>query len=253
MPTDTAVREKTGLHGHRIGVDVERAAVAELVGTFVLVLAIVTTAVAAARNTPIAGAAFSSETIALAGGAALVATVAGLGHISGAHLNPAVTVALAVTRQFPWRDVPGYLLAQLAGAVLAALAAWGIGGPAARSAAGLGATAPATGVSGVRVLLVEALVTFVLVLVVIAVATDDRVPRGTAALAIGIALGVAIVISGPVTGAGVNPARALGPMLVAGRLTDWWAYLIGPLRGGCAAALLYQYVLRPGSAPVAGR
>ncbi|XVV16814.1 MIP/aquaporin family protein [Actinoplanes sp. CA-131856] len=171
--------------------------------------------------------------------------MATLGPVSGAHLNPAVTVALAVSGRFPWRHVPLYAAAQLAGAVLAALAAWGIDGSRARSQAALGATAPATGVSGLRVLLVEALVTFILVLVVVAVATDDRVSRAGAALAIGAALGVAILISGPITGAGVNPARALGPMLVAGQWTAWWAYLAGPLIGGIAAALVWP--LRPAS------
>jgi Transcription factor WhiB/Major intrinsic protein len=83
-------------------------------------------------------------------------------------------------------------------------------------------------------------VTFVLVLVVVAVATDSRVPRGIAAMAIGAALAVAIVISGPVSGAGVNPARAIGPMILAGQFTDWWAYLTAPLAGGVAAVALYD-------------
>jgi aquaporin Z/aquaporin NIP len=95
-------------------------------------------------------------------------------------------------------------------------------------------------VSAGRVLAAEAVVTFVLVLVVVAVATDSRVPRGIAAMAIGAALAVAIVISGPVSGAGVNPARAIGPMILAGQFTDWWAYLTAPLAGGVAAVALYD-------------
>lgn len=91
-------------------------------------------------------------------------------------------------------------------------------------------------------LLVEALVTFVLVLVIVAVATDGRVSRAGAALSIGTALGVAILISAPITGAGVNPARALGPMLVEGQVTDWWAYIAGPLLGGTVAALAWAQV-----------
>jgi Major intrinsic protein len=98
----------------------------------------------------------------------------------------------------------------------------------ARAVAGLGATAPAAGVSAGGVLAAEAVGTFALVLVTVAVATDTRVPRGIAALAIGAALAVAIVISGPVSGAGVNPDRAIGPMIVAGQLSDWWAYLSAP-------------------------
>jgi len=117
------------------------------------------------------------------------------------------------------------------------------------SIAHLGATAPAAGVSAGRVLAAEAVVTFVLVLVVVAVATDTRVPRGIAAMAIGAALAVAIVISGPVSGAGVNPARAIGPMILAGQFTDWWAYLTAPLAAGAIAVALYDRFLRAGSTP----
>ncbi|GAA2601163.1 MIP/aquaporin family protein [Winogradskya consettensis] len=236
----------TGLHGHRLGTEVARAVAAEFVGTFVLVLAIIATVIPAALGEPVAGGAWESLAVPLAGGFALIVVVAGLGHISGAHVNPAVTVALAVTRRFPWRDVPAYVLAQLGGAVVAALAAWAIDGWGARTVADLGATGPAGAVGAGRVLLTEAIVTFILVLVVISVATDPRVPRAGAALAIGLALAVAIFIAGPVTGAGVNPARALGPMLVAGEFVDWWAYLAGPILGGSLAAVLYEYVFRKG-------
>jgi glycerol uptake facilitator-like aquaporin len=118
---------------------------------------------------------------------------------------------------------PGYVLAQVAGAIAAVAVSWGLYGDQAGSIVALGAPAPATGVSAARVLAAEAVVTFILVLV--AVATDTRVPRGMAAMAIGAALAVAIVISGPVSGAGVNPARAIGPMILAGQFPDWWAYL----------------------------
>ena len=95
----------------------------------------------------------------------------------------------------------------------------------------------------------EAAGTFVLVLAVVAVATDSRVPRGIAAVAIGAALAVAIVISGPVSGAGVNPARAIGPMILAGQFTDWWAYLAAPVAGGVVAVALYDRLLRTGGTP----
>ena len=98
-----------------------------------------------------------------------------------------------------------------------------------------------------RAVTAEAAGTFVLVLVVVAVATDTRVPRGIAAMAIGAALAVAIVISGPVSGAGVNPARAIGPMILAGQLSDWWAYLAAPLAGAVVAVALYDRFLRVGS------
>jgi MIP family channel proteins len=166
----------------------------------------------------------------VAGGLALAIGVASVGHISGAHLNPAVTLGLAVNRHFPWAYAPGYVTAQFAGATAAAAATWGLYGNQARSIARLGATAPAAGVSAGRVLAAEAVVTFVLVLVVVAVATDTRVPRGIAAIAIGAALAVAIVISGPVSGAGVNPARAIGPMILGGPVLR----LVGIPRGAAS-------------------
>ena len=95
----------------------------------------------------------------------------------------------------------------------------------------------------------EAAGTFVLVLAVVAVATDSRVPRGIAAVAIGAALAVAIVISGPVSGAGVNPARAIGPMILAGQFSDWWAYLAAPVVGAVVAVALYDRFLRAGTTP----
>ena len=166
-----------------------------------------------------------------------------LGHLSGAHLNPAVTVGLALNRRFPWTQVPVYLGAQLAGSIIAALAAWMLYGSNARSIASLASPRPASGIGIGRVFAVEAIVTFVLVMVVLAVATDSRVPQGVAAIAIGFALASAIFISGPISGAGVNPARALGPMLVAGEFTDWWVYLIAPLTGGAIAATVHHRLL----------
>ena len=237
------------LHGHQLDRNAARAVTAEAAGTFVLVLAITSVAVAAALARPIAGAPYGSLAVPVAGGLALAIAVAGLGHISGAHLNPAVTLGLAVNRQFPRAYVPGYILAQAVGATAAAAVTWGLYGNQARSIARLGATAPAAGVSVGRVLAAEAVVTLVLVLVVVAVATDSRVPRGIAAMAIGAALAVAIVISGPVSGAGVNPARAIGPMILAGQFSDWWAYLTAPVAGGVAAVALYDRFLRAGRTP----
>ena len=237
------------LHGHQLERNLARAVTAEAAGTFVLVLAITSAAVAAALSWPVAGAPYGSLAVPVAGGLALAIGVAGLGHIFGAHLNPAVTLGLAVSRRFPWAYVPGYVLAQFAGATAAAAVTWGLYGDQARSIAHLDATAPAAGVSAGRVLAAEAVVTLVLVLVVMAVATDSRVPRGIAAMAIGAALAVAIVISGPVSGAGVNPARAIGPMILAGQFSDWWAYLAAPLAGGAIAVALYDKFLHAGNTP----
>jgi aquaporin Z/aquaporin NIP len=240
-PSTASVRAKDAAgtgdsHGDRSKATLFQVIIAEAVGTFVLVLAIISAAIAATLAKPIAGVPFGSLTIPLAGGIALVFLVASLGQISGAHLNPAVTLGLALNRTVQPARVPAYVLSQLGGATSAALVAWWIYGPQARAVAHLGATQPAGGVSAARVFGVEAVGTFVLVLIIVVVAA--RASSSVAPFAIGSALAAAIIISGPVSGAGVNPARAIGPMIVAGTFTDWWAYLAAPLIGGALAAIV---------------
>jgi MIP family channel proteins len=226
-----------------------RTGLAEAVGTFVLVLTIMSTAIAASLAKPVAGAPYGSVALPVAGGAALAIIVAAFGHVSGAHLNPAVTLGLAANRRFPWAYVPVYLLSQVVGAIVAALAAGALfGGPVSRLAH-LGATYPAAGVGVWRAFGAEMVVTFVLVLVIVSVATDARVSRGVAPVAIGTALAAAILVAGPISGGSANPARSLGPMIVAGNFTDWWVYIAAPLVGGLAAAGLYERCLRLGSVP----
>jgi len=133
------------LHGHQLDRNLARAVTAEAAGTFVLVLAITSAAVAATLARPVAGAPYGSLAVPVAGGLALAIAVAGLGHISGAHLNPAVTLGLAASRRFPWAYAPGYVLAQVAGATAATAVTWGLYGDQARSIAHLGAPAPAAG------------------------------------------------------------------------------------------------------------
>ena len=238
-----------GLNGSEIGANMARAGVAEVFGTFLLVFTGTAVAVSGALGRAIAGQPADSLAVALAFGLVLVALVSALGHISGAHLNPAVTLALAVTGKFPWRYTPAYLVAQLVGALLASLAVWGCFGEPARATAALGATGPATGAGVGQVLLVEALITFLLMLVIISVATDERVAPAAVGPAIGFALAAAVLIGGPVSGGAVNPARALGPMLVSGALTDWWAYIFGPVVGAVVAAVVYDRFLAHASTP----
>jgi MIP family channel proteins len=233
----------SGLYGSSTTQNVPRVAVAELIGTYLLVLAGTSVAVAALLDQPIAGGTADSLAIALAFGLALVALVNALGHVSGAHLNPAVTVALAATGKFPLRYVPAYLAAQLLGAVLASLTVWLTYGDAARDSASLAATLPGGGVSTLTVFVIEAVVTFFLVLAIVSVATDERVPKATAGLTVGFTLAVCVLIAGPLSGGAVNPARALGPMIVSGDFDGVWAYVAGPLLGGVAAALLYARFL----------
>jgi glycerol uptake facilitator-like aquaporin len=140
---------------------------------------------------------------------------------------------MAAAKKFPWNYVPHYVGAQLAGAVFAALATWvTFGGAGARSQAKLAATYPAQGVGDLQAFVVEILITFVLVFVVMVVATDERAPAAIAPIAVGFALAVGVFIAGPVTGGSVNPARSLGPMIVAGDLTSVWLYVLGPIIGG---------------------
>ncbi len=240
-----------GLYGSQIDAQhILGAAIAELVGTFILVFGGTAVAVGAILSRPTAGAAYDSLAIALAFGLALAAVVAALGHVSGAHVNPAVTLGMAAVRKFPWNYTPIYIGAQLVGAVLAALATWlTFGGAGARSEANLAATYPAQGVGDLQAFIVEILITFILVFVVMAVATDGRAPAAIAPIAVGFALAVGVFIAGPVTGGSVNPARSLGPMIVAGDLTSVWLYILGPIIGGVLAALLYDRFLAQTEGP----
>lgn len=235
--------------GNRTAANMAASAGAELVGTFLLIYTGTAVAVAATLSEPTAGGAYDSLAVALAFGLTLAAIVAAIGHISGAHVNPAVTLGLAATGRFPWSFVPVYLGAQLSGAVFGALATWLTFGSAARDAANLGAPFPADGVSDGRALVVEALVGFLLVFVVAAVATDKRAAPASAPLAVGFALTAGVLIAGPVTGGAVNPARALGPMIATGDLTSFWVYIVGPVVAGALAALAYDRLIGKGELP----
>lgn len=206
-----------------------RAHVAEFIGTFALVFA-GCGAIAVGR--------LSDTGVALAFGLAIAVMVYALGHVSGAHFNPAVSIGFAVGRRFPWRRVASYAVAQVAGAVSAAAVLRLTLGP----AAALGVTAPAG--SDLQALAWEAILTFFLMLVITAVATDTRAVGESAALAIGGAVALGALVSGPVSGASMNPARSLGPALVAGDLASIWIYLLGPIAGAAAASVVYSY-LRP--------
>jgi MIP family channel proteins len=240
-----------GLYGSQIDAShIVGAAIAELVGTFILVFGGTAVAVGAILARPTAGPAYDSLAVALAFGLALAAVVAAVGHVSGAHVNPAVTLGMAATGKFPWQYTPHYVVAQLVGAVLAALATWvTFGGAGARGEAKLAATYPAQGVGDLQAFVVEILITFILVFVVMAVATDERAPAAIAPIAVGFALAVGVFIAGPVSGGSVNPARSLGPMIVAGDLSSVWLYILGPIIGGVLGALLYDRTMAQTEGP----
>jgi aquaporin NIP len=174
--------------------------------------------------------------ISLAFGLVVMALVLALGHVSGAHINPAVTFGLAIRHRFPWAEVSGYWLAQVAGAVLAALAL--------RASLGdvvdLGATSPSG--SDLQSFVWEVVMTAVLLFVVLAVATDTRIAVGGAAVAIGGTIALASLVGGPISGASLNPARSLGPAVVSGSLSSLWIYLAAPIVGGAVGAAVYTWV-----------
>lgn len=241
--------DDAGLYGSSMGQNMIRAAVAEVIGTFILVFSGIAVATAALLERPTAGQPYDSLAVALSFGFALTAVVVALGHVSGAHLNPAVTLGLAATRKFPLRFVPAYVISQLVGATMAALATWMMFGDSAREDARVAATFLVQETSTGAGVVTEAIVTFILMFIVVSVATDERVPAAAAGPAIGFALALGVFIAGPVTGGAVNPARALGPMLVAGKFTDFWIYLVGPIAGAVAAAFLYDSFLVQAEAP----
>jgi len=226
-----------------------RAATAEAVGTFLLVLVGTAVATAATLGKNTAGPAYDSLAIALSFGLVLTAIVAALGQVSGAHVNPAVTIGLAVTGKFPWRYVPAYLVAQVIGSVVAAFAVWAAYGQQAYDKAHLGTPSPVHGATELQGALVEALIAFLLVFTVMAVATDKRAPAGVAPLAIGFALAAGVLLGGPVSGGAGNPARAIGPMLVSATYPSVIIYILGPIVGGIVGAVLYARVVGAGFTP----
>jgi MIP family channel proteins len=165
----------------------------------------------------------------------IMAMVYATGHLSGAHLNPAVTVAFTLTRHLPAREALSYIGAQLLGAIAAAallLAIWP------SEPAQLGTTLPSVATGSA--LAYEAVLTAFLMFTIMAVATDTRAVGAGAAIAIGGVVGLDALFGGPITGASMNPARSIGPALISGNLHDLWIYVAAPTLGAAAGALAYQ-------------
>jgi MIP family channel proteins len=211
-----------------------RRAGAELVGTYALV-----TAGCGAIIVNSSTGTLTHVGVALTFGLIIMVMVAATGHVSGAHFNPAVTLAFTLTRHFPWRDVLAYVGAQLLGAVTGAVTLQILFGP----VANLGATLPAG--SAWQSFGIEVLLTAVLMFVIIAVATDTRAAGQLAALAIGAAVALDAMWGGPISGASMNPARSFGPALIAGVWRDQWVYWVGPIIGAALGAAIYQVLRKP--------
>jgi aquaporin Z len=207
----------------------------EVWGTFLLVLVAAGGGVVGALPY---GSSLTLATKALAPGMMVMGIIFFMGTISGAHLNPAVTLAFAVRGNFPWKRVPGYIVAQFAGAVLASLVLqWLFGGIM------NGATEPAQGVTPLAAVLTEALLTLGLVSVILGTATGARNVGVAGAVAVGSYIGLVSVWGAPVTGASMNPMRSFAPDLVGGDLGHYWIYLAGPLLGAMVA-VLFERILR---------
>ena len=208
---------------------------AELFGTFILVLVGAGGGVVDA----VSHGAIGRGAEVTAPGLSVMAIVLFMGAVSGAHLNPVVSVAFAVRGDFPWRRVPGYIVAQLAGATFAVLfleAMFGTVGM-------LGATTPGVGVGDGQAVVMEFVLTAGLVSTILGTASRAQNVGPLSAVAVGGYIVLAGLWSSPITGASMNPARSFGPDLVLGSFPDFWVYAIGPLAGGLAAVGI-SWILR---------
>ncbi len=208
----------------------------ELLGTFFLVLVAVGGGMVNAR---FGGHAIPSAALVVAPALMVMAIILFMGAVSGAHLNPAVSIAFALRGDFPWKRVPNYVVAQFAGAILATLLLWALIGK--QGSAGL--TLPGPGISTLTALLWEAMLTVGLVSTILGTASGAQQVGQFSAIGVGSYIALAGLWGAPVSGASMNPARSLGPALVLGDWTSWWAYLAGPALGG-AIAVGIAYVLR---------
>jgi aquaporin Z len=213
-----------------------RRLVAESIGTFFLVLI----GPGAAMVNAATNGAVSHAGVSLAFAFVVIAMIFALGHISGAHINPAVTIGFWSVRRFPSRDVIPYIIAQCLGAIAASAVSRSVLGVVGQ----MGATVPARalGIGAGGAFAIEWLLSFALMLVIMAVATDDRVANGFAAIAVGLTVGFCAMMAGPLTGASMNPARSLGPAVVGGFWDAHWVYWLAPITGMLASARCYEFL-----------
>ncbi len=213
--------------------NLSRALAAEFIGTFMLVFAGTGAVVTNAMHEGALG----HFGISLVFGLVIMVSIFAFGHISGGHFNPAVTLGFTLTNNFPLKRLLPYWLAQFTGAIIGSFAVAHLIG-----FAGLGVTQPSIPVTSA--LIVEALLTFLLMIVIMAVATDSRAVGKAAAVAVGGTIALAALLGGPLTGASLNPARSLAPALVAGNFSFLYIYFIGPLFGAAVGAIVYKWIGR---------
>jgi aquaporin Z len=207
----------------------------EVLGTFLLVLV----GVGAGVVTSVSGVPISRAAAVTAPGLLVMAVILFMGRISGAHLNPVVSVAFALRSEFPWRRLPGYVAAQAAGGLLACLFLWAVLG----RPGSFGATIPAPAISDVQAMLIEVVLTMGLVSVILGTASSAQNVGGLSAIAVGGYIALAGLWSSPISGASMNPVRSFAPDLVRGDLSHTWLYVVGPLLGALVA-VGFAFVLR---------
>ena len=212
-----------------------RRVFAELFGTFLLVLVAAGAPTVAARTPGV----LSQAAIVTAPGLMVMAIILFMGLVSGAHLNPVVSLAFALRREFPWRRIPAYIAAQVVGSVLACLVLWALVGRYAH----LGATLPGPGVGDLQAMAMEAFLTMGLVSTILGTASGAQNVGTLSALAVGGYVALAGLWSSPISGASMNPVRSFGPALVSGDFAHFWVYLVGPL-AGALLAVGAAYILR---------
>ena len=199
--------------------------IAEFLGTFGLVFA--GTGAIVVNN--VSNGAITHLGIALTFGLVILAMIYTFGDVSGAHLNPAVTTAFAVARRFSWKEVPGYVAAQLAGA----FAASGLVRLLFPSDTKLGATLPVA--SAMQSFILELVLTFILMLVILSVSTGAKEKGITAGIAIGAVIALEAIFAGPISGASMNPARSLAPAIISDHAQSAWIYILAPIAGAILA------------------
>lgn len=220
-----------------------RRAFAEILGTFLLVLGGVGSHVAMS----VSGVPISRAAAVTVPGLTVMAVILFMGKVGGAHLNPVVSIAFALRREFPWARVPGYIASQVLGGLFACLFLWAVLG----RPGSFGATVPAASVSDVQAMLIEAVLTMGLVSVILGTASSAQNVGGLSAIAVGGYIALAGLWSDPISGASMNPVRTLAPDLVRGDLAHTWLYIVGPLLGALLA-VGFAFILRgPGGDPVA--
>lgn len=207
--------------------------VAEFIGTFILVFA----GTGAIVVNTLTGGAVTSVGISMTFGLAVLIVIYSIGRVSGAHINPAVTLAFAISKRFPLFRVLPYLASQLLGAAFASFVVVLLFG----NAANIGATLPVNG-NAIQSLILEFFLTFILMFVIMAVATDERANKSIGGLVIGITVAMDALFGGPISGASMNPARSFGPALIGANFQFQWIYWIGPILGAITAVFLFEYI-----------